>query len=67
MSIKDIVDNEKANVRWVKQQVAFESRAEPPTPREKELIQEAEKDLAEQERLHNVRVQHFEQQYKQQY
>lgn len=64
---QDIVDGKKADVRWMRQQAAFENRKTPPTFGEKEMIQAAETELKEKKKLHGERVKHFEEKYKTQY
>jgi len=64
---QDIVNSKKSDVRWMKQQAAFENRKEPPTFAEQEMITAAEHELAEQKRLHGERVEHFEEKYQQQF
>ncbi len=64
---RDVVDNREGRVRWMKQQAAFENRKNPPTFAEKEMIKAAENELTEQKKLHDQRVEHFEETYEQQF
>lgn len=64
---QDNVRWEDSNVRWMKQQAVFERKANPLSPAEQEMIEAAEKDLAQQKAQHNERIQRFEENYKQEF
>ncbi len=62
---QDEIDRRKSDVRWMKQQVVFERRDEPPTVAEAEIIEEAERDLKETNAKHMNRVKAYEDKYEQ--
>lgn len=64
---QDNVDRQDSNVRWMKQQAAFERKIDPLSPAERDMIEAAEKDLAQQKARHDERIQRFEKNYKQEF
>lgn len=61
---QDNLDREDADVRWMKQQTAFQRKTVPISPAEREMIEAAEKKLAEHKAQHTERIKQFEEDYK---
>lgn len=59
---QDIVESKESDVRWMKQQMAFERRGDPKTIAETEIIKDAEAELDEVKARHNKRVEQYEEQ-----
>lgn len=62
---QDNVDRGDANVRWMKQQAVFKRKTDPPSPAEHDMIEAAERELAQQRARHTERIKRFEQKYEQ--
>ena len=60
---RDDIHYKEADVRWMRQQTIFERKTTPLTDAEKEIIKNAEEELAKRKARYEERVQQYEEQY----